>query len=201
MVLGMLRLFGKIDQIWALLSRRHRWAPGVQNPSKVRSRAQVCWSTAITKSSFTKIQLFFVDAVDSCFLRLHGVESCFVGRRPRVSRCRVWTPKFVPTPKEDPTAELAPSSRMNLNTYLTEWNFLPFTRQLPFLADYNDIKKYNTPDHLTPKQLTALKFLMKKRYKHRFLPAKATPSPYLATNTTLTMVWSSSLSSTTFAPN
>ena len=42
MVLSMLRRFGKIgpnirpkiDQIWALLSRGHRWAPGVRNPLK-----------------------------------------------------------------------------------------------------------------------------------------------------------------------
>ena len=38
MVLSMLRSFGKIgpqiDQIWAWLSRRHRWSPGVRNPLK-----------------------------------------------------------------------------------------------------------------------------------------------------------------------
>ena len=37
-VLSMLRSFGKIvpqiDQIWAWLSRRHRWSAGVQNPLK-----------------------------------------------------------------------------------------------------------------------------------------------------------------------
>ena len=53
MVLSMLRSFGKIgpqiDQIWAWLSRGH--------PSKVRSRALVCWSTAISKSSFKIIRV------------------------------------------------------------------------------------------------------------------------------------------------
>ena len=38
MVLSMLRSFGKIgpqiDQIWAWLSRGHRWSPGVRNPLK-----------------------------------------------------------------------------------------------------------------------------------------------------------------------
>ena len=38
MVLSMLRSFGKIgpqiDQIWAWLSRGHRWSPGVRNPPK-----------------------------------------------------------------------------------------------------------------------------------------------------------------------
>ena len=38
MVLSMLRSFGKIgpqiDQIWAWLSRAHRWSPGVRNPLK-----------------------------------------------------------------------------------------------------------------------------------------------------------------------
>ena len=38
MVLSMLRSFGKIgpqiDQIWAWLSREHRWSPGVRNPLK-----------------------------------------------------------------------------------------------------------------------------------------------------------------------
>ena len=38
MVLSMLRSFGKIgpqiDQIWAWLSRRHGWSPGVRNPLK-----------------------------------------------------------------------------------------------------------------------------------------------------------------------
>ena len=38
MGLSMLRSFGKIgpqiDQIWAWLSRGHRWSPGVQNPLK-----------------------------------------------------------------------------------------------------------------------------------------------------------------------
>ena len=38
MVLSMLRSFGKIgpqiDQIWAWLSRGHRWSPGVPNPLK-----------------------------------------------------------------------------------------------------------------------------------------------------------------------
>ena len=38
MVLSMLRSFGKIgpqiDQIWAWLSRGHRWSPGVWNPLK-----------------------------------------------------------------------------------------------------------------------------------------------------------------------
>ena len=37
-VLGMLKSFGKsgpqIYQIWAWLSRGHRWAPGVRNPLK-----------------------------------------------------------------------------------------------------------------------------------------------------------------------
>ena len=38
MVLSMLRSFGEIgpqiDQIWAWLSRGHRWSPGVRNPLK-----------------------------------------------------------------------------------------------------------------------------------------------------------------------
>ena len=38
MVLSMLKSFGKIgpqiDQIWAWLSRGHRWSPGVRNPVK-----------------------------------------------------------------------------------------------------------------------------------------------------------------------
>ena len=38
MVLSMLKSFGKIwpqiDQIWAWLSRGHRWSPGVRNPLK-----------------------------------------------------------------------------------------------------------------------------------------------------------------------
>ena len=39
MVLSMLRSFGKIgpqiDQIWAWLSRGHRWSPEVRNPLKI----------------------------------------------------------------------------------------------------------------------------------------------------------------------
>ena len=43
----------KIDQVWAWLSRGH---PESGIPLKVRSWALVCWSTAISKSSFTKNQ-------------------------------------------------------------------------------------------------------------------------------------------------
>ena len=55
-VLSMLRWFcingPTIDQIWAWLHRRHRWAVGSGTPSKVWSSVLVYWSTAISKTIF-----------------------------------------------------------------------------------------------------------------------------------------------------
>ena len=87
---------------------------------------------------------------------------------------------FVPTPKQDLTAQLAPLIQ-NVVKHLTEWNPLPFT----ILANYNT-KQYKTTGNITRKQRTALKSLMKKRSKHPFLLTKAMPPSYLATNNTLT---------------
>ena len=60
MVLSMLRLFDKIgpkfDQIWAWLSRGHRWAPGVRNPlkSSVTGPSLLVNATAISKKFHKK---------------------------------------------------------------------------------------------------------------------------------------------------
>ena len=47
----------KSDKKWAWLSHGHRWASGGRNPlesSVTALQALVCWSIAISKSSFTK---------------------------------------------------------------------------------------------------------------------------------------------------
>ena len=58
MILRMLRRFDKIGpkiyHIWVWLSRGQRLAPGVRNPLKSSVTGPSFWSTAISKSSFTK---------------------------------------------------------------------------------------------------------------------------------------------------
>ena len=55
----MLRSFGKIgpqiDQIWAWLSRGHRWAPGVRNPFKISVTGPSLLVNCYLKIKFRKI--------------------------------------------------------------------------------------------------------------------------------------------------
>ena len=59
MVLGMLRSFDKIgpqiDQIWAWLSRGHRWSPGFQNPLKSTVMGPILLVNCYLEIKFHKI--------------------------------------------------------------------------------------------------------------------------------------------------
>ena len=94
--------------------------------------------------------------------------------------------KFVPTPKQDPTAQLAPLIQ-NIVKRLPDGMVSSAIHQTTtILADYNP-KQDKTPDNLTPKQRAALKSLMKRDPNlDSFLLTKATPPSYSTTNSTLT---------------
>ena len=78
--------------------------------------------------------------------------------------------KFVPTPKQDPTAQLAPLIQNVVKRLPDGMESSAIHQTTTILADYNP-KQDKTPDNLTPKQRAALKSLMKKRSQLRFLPA------------------------------
>ena len=87
--------------------------------------------------------------------------------------------KFVPTPKQDPTAQLAPLIQNVVKRLPDGMESSAIHQTTTILADYNP-KQDKTPDNLTPKQRAALKSLMKKRDPNldSFLLTKATPPSY-----------------------
>ena len=78
--------------------------------------------------------------------------------------------KFVPTPKQDPTAQLSPLIQNIVKRLPDGLESSAIHQATTILADYNP-KQGKTPDNLTPKQRAALKSLMKKRSQLRLLPA------------------------------
>ena len=78
--------------------------------------------------------------------------------------------KFVPTPKQDPTCQLAPLIQNIVKRLPDGMESSAIQQTTTILADYNP-KQDKTPDNLTPKQRAALKSLMNKRSQLRFLPA------------------------------
>ena len=78
--------------------------------------------------------------------------------------------KFVPTPKQDLTPQLAPLIQNIVKRLPNGMESSAIHQTTTILADYNP-KQDKTPDNLTSKQRAALKFLMKKRSQLIFLPA------------------------------